>query len=89
MAIRRQIMAAGRMCSIDEGRSALSFLKGQRGRLGEPGYSAIPPKSKTGKRIVPDPSIIAYPAFKAALLALRREFQRDYLFAYPVKILLC
>jgi len=41
---------------------------------------------KTGKRIVPDPAIIAYPAFKAALLALVESFDATYCSAYPQQI---
>jgi hypothetical protein len=41
---------------------------------------------KTGRRIVPDPSIIAYPAFKAALLALVESFDATYCSAYPQQI---
>jgi hypothetical protein len=51
------------------------------------GYFCNSAEIKTGKRIVPDPSIIAYPAFKAALLALVESFNATYCSAYPVKIL--
>ena len=36
---------------------------------------------------MPEPTIIAYPAFKAALLALVESFDATYCSAYPVKIL--
>jgi hypothetical protein len=41
---------------------------------------------KTGNRVVPDPAIIAYPAFKAALLALVESFDVTYCSAYPQQI---
>ncbi len=41
----------------------------------------------TGRRIVPDPAIIAYPAFKAALLALVESFDATYCSAYPLQIM--
>jgi len=43
-------------------------------------------KIETGTRVVPDPSIIAYPAFKAALLALVESFDATYCSAYPQQI---
>ena len=43
-------------------------------------------KIETGNRVVPDPSIIAYPAFKAALLALVESFDATYCSAYPQQI---
>ena len=33
---------------------------------------------ETGYNVVPDPSIVAYPAFKAALLALAESFDATY-----------
>jgi len=42
---------------------------------------------KTGRRIVPDPTIIAYPAFKAALLAIVESFDATYCSAYPLQIM--
>ena len=39
----------------------------------------------TGYQVVPEPTIIAYPAFKAALLALVESFDATYCTAYPVK----
>jgi len=42
---------------------------------------------KTATRIVPEPSIIAYPAFKAALLALVESFDATYCSAYPQQIM--
>ena len=42
---------------------------------------------KTGDNVVPDPSIIAYPAFKAALLALVESFDATYCSAYPLQIM--
>ncbi len=42
---------------------------------------------KTGRRIVPDPAIIAYPAFKAVLLALVESFDATYCSAYPQQIM--
>ncbi|MGA9487263.1 MAG: hypothetical protein WBV25_09345 [Methylocella sp.] len=42
---------------------------------------------KTATRIVPGPSIIAYPAFKAALLALVESFDATYCSAYPQQIM--
>ena len=50
------------------------------------GYFCNSAEIKTGKRIVPDPSIIAYPAFKAALLALVESFDATYCSAYPQQI---
>ena len=47
------------------------------------GYFCNSAKIKTGNRVVPDPSIIAYPAFKAALLALVESFDATYCSAYP------
>jgi hypothetical protein len=41
---------------------------------------------KTGTRVVPDPSIIAYRAFKSALLALVESFDATYCYAYPQQI---
>lgn len=41
---------------------------------------------RTGDLIVPDPTIIAYPAFKAALLALAESFDAPYSSAYPQQI---
>ena len=41
----------------------------------------------TGYRVIPDPSIIAYPAFKAALLALAESFDATYCSAYPMQIM--
>ena len=37
----------------------------------------------TGYDVIPDPSIIAYPAFKAALLALAESFDATWCSAYP------
>ena len=42
---------------------------------------------ETGYRVIPDPSIIAYPAFKAALLALAESFAATYCSAYPMQIM--
>jgi hypothetical protein len=42
---------------------------------------------ETGNRVVPDPTIIAYPAFKAALLALAESFDVAYCSAYPQQII--
>jgi len=42
---------------------------------------------KTGDNVVPDPAIIAYPAFKAALLALVESFDATYCSAYPQQIM--
>jgi hypothetical protein len=42
---------------------------------------------ETGNRVVPDPSIIAYPAFKAALLALAESCDAIYCSAYPRQIM--
>jgi hypothetical protein len=42
---------------------------------------------KTGYDVAPDPSIIAYPAFKAALLALVESFDATYCSAYPARLL--
>ena len=36
---------------------------------------------------MPDPAIIAYPAFKAALLALVESFDATYCSAYPLQIM--
>ncbi len=41
----------------------------------------------TGYQVVPDPTIIAYPAFKAALLALVESFDATYCSAYPAQLL--
>jgi hypothetical protein len=42
---------------------------------------------ETDDRVVPDPSIIAYPAFKAALLALAESHDATYCAAYPVQLM--
>jgi len=44
-------------------------------------------KIQTGYRVVPDPTIIAYPTFKAALLALAESFDVAYCSAYPQQII--
>ncbi len=41
----------------------------------------------TGYDVIPDPSIIAYPAFKAALLALAESFDATWCSAYPDRLL--
>ncbi len=41
----------------------------------------------TGYQVVPDPTIIAYPAFKAALLAAVHSFDATYCSAYPQQIM--
>ena len=41
----------------------------------------------TGNQVIPDPTIIAYPAFKAALLALAESFDATYCSAYPMQIM--
>ena len=51
------------------------------------GYFCNSAEIKTGRRVVPDPSIIAYPAFKAALLALVESFDATYCSAYPQQIM--
>ncbi|MGA7655238.1 MAG: Imm52 family immunity protein [Methylocella sp.] len=51
------------------------------------GYFCNSAQIGTGYQVVPDPSVIAYPAFKAALLALVESFDATYCSAYPVKIL--
>ena len=50
------------------------------------GYFCNSAEIKTGNRVVPDPSIIAYPAFKAALLALVESFDVAYCSAFPMQI---
>ncbi len=50
------------------------------------GYFCNSAMIKTATRIVPDPSIIAYPAFKTALLALVESFDATYCSAYPQQI---
>ena len=50
------------------------------------GYFCNSAEIKTGNRVVPDPSIIAYPAFKAALLALVESFDATYCSAFPMQI---
>jgi hypothetical protein len=42
---------------------------------------------ETCYRVLPDPGIIAYPAFKAALLALAESFDVTYCSAYPMQIM--
>jgi hypothetical protein len=42
---------------------------------------------ETGDRVVPDPTIIAYPAFKAALLALAESCDATYCSAYPMQLM--
>jgi hypothetical protein len=42
---------------------------------------------RTGCGVVPDPTIIAYPAFKAALLALVESFDATCCSAYPLKVI--
>jgi hypothetical protein len=42
---------------------------------------------ETGYNVFPDPSIIAYPAFKAALLALVQSFDATYCSAYPAQMM--
>jgi hypothetical protein len=51
------------------------------------GYFCNSAMIKTGDNVVPDPSIIAYPAFKAALLALVESFDATYCSAYPLQIM--
>ncbi len=51
------------------------------------GYFCNSALIKTATRIVPDPSIIAYPAFKAALLGLVKSFDATYCSAYPLQIM--
>ncbi|MEJ0093588.1 MAG: Imm52 family immunity protein [Methylocella sp.] len=41
----------------------------------------------TGYQVVPDPGIISFPVFKAALLALSESFDVTYCSAYPAQIL--
>ena len=41
----------------------------------------------TGYNVAPDPTIVAYPAFKAALLALVESFDATYCSAYPAQLL--
>jgi hypothetical protein len=50
------------------------------------GYFCNSAMIETGDNVVPDPSIIAYPAFKAALLALVESFDATYCSAYPQQI---
>jgi hypothetical protein len=50
------------------------------------GYFCNSALIKTGNRVVPDPAIIAYPAFKAALLAIVESFDATYCSAYPQQI---
>ena len=50
------------------------------------GYFCNSAMIDTGDNVVPDPSIIAYPAFKAALLALVESFDATYCSAYPQQI---
>ncbi|WP_148213014.1 immunity 52 family protein [Methylocella silvestris] len=40
----------------------------------------------TARAIAPDPTIIAYPVFKAALLALAESFDATYCAAYPMQL---
>jgi hypothetical protein len=42
---------------------------------------------ETCYRVLPDPGIIAYPAFKAALLALAESFDVTHCSAYPMQIM--
>jgi hypothetical protein len=51
------------------------------------GYFCNSAMIKTGDNVVPDPAIIAYPAFKAALLALVESFDATYCSAYPQQIM--
>jgi hypothetical protein len=51
------------------------------------GYFCNSALIKTGNNVVPDPSIIAYPAFKAALLAIVESFDATYCSAYPQQIM--
>jgi len=41
----------------------------------------------TGYNVAPDPTIVAYPAFKTALLALVESFDATYCSAYPAQLL--
>jgi len=51
------------------------------------GYFCNSAEIKTGDNVVPDPAIIAYPAFKAALLALVESFDATYCSAHPLQIM--
>jgi Immunity protein 52 len=68
----------------DEPRSL--SLKVKAGAWVNNGYFCNSAEIKTGNRVVPDPTIIAYPAFKAALLALVESFDATYCSAYPQQI---
>jgi len=72
--------------SMKRGPHSLS-LKTKAGAWVTSGYFCNSAEIGTGYQVVPEPTIIAYPAFKAALLALVESFDATYCSAYPVKIL--
>jgi hypothetical protein len=72
--------------SMRDGPLSLS-LKVKAGAQAPSQYFSNFAQIKTGYNVVPDPTIIAYPAFKAALLALVESFDATYCSAYPLRLL--
>jgi len=82
MAKRHQSMAIGDCHQYHEqGAPALTCLRINAGAWVNRGYFCNSAEIKTGKRIVPDPSIIGLSGFQGGLLALvslRREYPRRF-----------